>query len=377
MKLLWRVQIIWAVCLCLCSSVLSQRNNRQSGIATCKSPETCISIRRCPPLLDLLREQGRNPQVAASLRQKHCGTENGTPKVCCPQSSSSFSGGPSPSISDQQNRNPTSSSSGDFSECGRSEKKDTRIVGGKNATLGDWPWMVGLSYRSPTNPGPDFRCGATLISRQWVVSAAHCVRNIGNYEVDFARIGDLDLDDSVNDGASPVDAQIDRIVPHPEYSTNPMLNDIALIHLKNPVQFTANIRPICLLSGAEYRANEYYNRKQPFIIGWGAVGWREKSSSRLQEASIKVIEQSKCAQQYISQRTALINEKIICAGEPGKDTCQGDSGGPLIFPNNTEVRFYLGGIVSYGIRCATNYPGVYTRVSQFIGWINQVTGEKF
>lgn len=48
----------------------------------------------------------------------------------------------------------------------------------------------------------------------------------------------------------------------------------------------------------------------------------EKSSTRLQEASIKVIEQSKCVQQYSSQRTALINEKIICAGEPGKDTCQ-------------------------------------------------------
>lgn len=79
----------------------------------------------------MLREQGRNPQVAASLRQKHCGTENGTPKVCCPTPS----GGLSPVI-DQGNRNPTQSQSGDFSECGRSEKKDTRIVGGKNATLG-------------------------------------------------------------------------------------------------------------------------------------------------------------------------------------------------------------------------------------------------
>lgn len=58
----------------------------------------------------------------------------------------------------------------------------------------------------------------------------------------FARIGDLDLDDQTNDGASPVDAPIDQIVPHPQYSTNPMLNDIALIHLRNPVQFTGKLQ---------------------------------------------------------------------------------------------------------------------------------------
>lgn len=65
----------------------------------------------------------------------------------------------------------------------------------------------------------------------------------------FARIGDLDLDDNLNDGASPVDAPIDQVVPHPQYSTNPMQNDIALIHLKNPVQFTGELftYSVCLL----------------------------------------------------------------------------------------------------------------------------------
>ena len=68
--------------------------------------------------------------------------------------------------------------------------------------------------------------------------------------------------------------------------------------------------------------------------------------------------------------TILITGTMICAGSEGKDSCQGDSGGPLTC-NNIYGK-YLCGIVSFGIGCGQrDYPGVYTDVSKYLGWIYQ------
>lgn len=81
-----------------------------------------------------------------------------------------------------------------------------------------------------------------------------------------------------------------------------------------------------------------------------------------------------CARVF-SQR-AIIDEKIMCAGSMNgdKDACGGDSGGPLMHQVNegSNFRVYQIGIVSYGFKCAEpGYPGVYTRITAFIDWIEK------
>lgn len=374
---------------------------RQAG-SSCLDPDnrrgTCIPIRNCPALLDLLTSRGREPAVANFLRQSQCAsTINNQPQVCC-----SSSGGSSPSLQQTQvtttqrtaattqrqtpttqrqtpqitqpgltNRPPTGNV--DYSQCGKSTKNAIKIVGGQNSTLGDWPWMVALGYRTASNPNIQFKCGGSLISNRWVVTAAHCVRNIGSLTLTTARLGDLDLNDEANDGATPQDIIIDQIIPHPDYAPSPIQNDIALLQLRNTVTFTKLIRPICILDGEEHRSDAFYSRKLPFISGWGAIEFRGPSKTWLQDAQIEMVDNQLCARNYSNQRTALIDHRVLCAGGGGKDTCQGDSGGPLIMPQGNT--YYLAGIVSFGIRCAdVNYPGVYTRVAHFADWIKSTAG---
>lgn len=68
-------------------------------------------------------------------------------------------------------------------ECGHTEysNSNVRVVGGQNATLGAWPWVVALGYRSTKTPGsPVFLCGGSLITNRHVLTAAHCVYNKQN-----------------------------------------------------------------------------------------------------------------------------------------------------------------------------------------------------
>lgn len=69
---------------------------------------------------------------------------------------------------------------------------------------------------------------------------------------------------------------------------------------------------------------------------------------------------------------------MICAGDQDEDSCQGDSGGPLFKYNHENGRYFLYGIVSYGVGCGRReYPGIYTRVSHYIDWIRRTIGSTY
>lgn len=350
----------------------------------------CIAIRSCPVLLSLVN--GSDQPIKTYLRRSFCGwiSENGNPKVCCPfnidpghfnpsifrtASDADVAGSPK-SISPTQSSTPTGSTSHTKStkgpyKCGLTNRKAVKIVGGQDASLGDWPWIAAIYYRSKSDTHPTTRCSGTLISKDWVVTAAHCFvdQNLVPFSV---RLGDLNLDETVADGATPIDVPIEEVLVHPNFTVRPPVNDIALLRLKNPVEFTEQIHPVCLFNQSEtFKSSSFYTNKAPFIMGWGKQNFEGSVSSMLQEAQVDVIDKNVCSKNYVNHNV-VIDDRVLCAGGKGKDTCKGDSGGPLIIPIGSK--HYLAGIVSFGVGCGDpSFPGVYTRVVEFLSWIAQVT----
>ncbi|XP_051006329.1 enteropeptidase [Acomys russatus] len=235
-----------------------------------------------------------------------------------------------------------------------------KIIGGSDAQAGAWPWAVALYYRESYTE--KLFCGASLLSNDWLVSAAHCVyrRN-----VDPTRwTAYLGLHMQSNLTSPQVERRvIDQIVINPHYDNRRKFNDIAMMHLEFKVNYTDYIQPICLPEDNEI----FIPGRICSIAGWGYTEIQGSTVDVLKEADVPLISNEKCQQQLPEYN---ITESMICAGyeEGGIDSCQGDSGGPLMCQENN--RWFLVGVTSFGVKCALpNHPGVYVRVSKFIEWI--------
>ncbi|XP_019208872.1 serine protease 27-like [Oreochromis niloticus] len=243
-------------------------------------------------------------------------------------------------------------------ECGRAVK-NSRIVGGENASPGSWPWQVTLFI-------DESLCGGSLITDQWVLTAAHCItpsdRNSTIVYLGHNYLFDPD--------PNKVTQTLEDIICHPEYDASTNDNDICLVKLSTPVKFTDYIQPICLAS----ENSTFYNGTSSWVTGFGDTTGSESFPETLQEVNVPIVGNNECKCYY--QDITEITENMICAGlkEGGKDSCQGDSGGPLV--TKKDLVWVQSGVVSFGEGCALpNRPGVYARVSKYQKWIsNTVSG---
>ncbi|XP_026477687.1 venom protease-like [Ctenocephalides felis] len=358
---------LWSLFLVIQSigftSILAQGGDRSTP---CSTPErrqgACVNIRRCVPLIRVLQAAARQPEAAVYLRNSVCGYEGSDPKVCCALVATPTTSKPAPITKGLLTKE---------NGCGFSNATHPKVVGGTPAELNSWPWLAVLGYRRGDGTYR-WLCGGTLVSDRHIVTAAHCV--FGRDDLEMVRLGELDLA-STNDGAHPIDIPIAEKIMHEQYNRKSSTNDIAVLTLRSPVTFSESIKPICLPTPSDVR-NDVYVRKFPFVAGWGALRFGGPSATKLQELQIPVVTNEQCKENYASFKAQIIDERVLCAGyaNGGKDACQGDSGGPLMLPvindNRDGYHYYLIGVVSYGFKCAEpGFPGVYTRVSQFLPWI--------
>ncbi|KAK9298364.1 hypothetical protein QLX08_008273 [Tetragonisca angustula] len=251
--------------------------------------------------------------------------------------------------------------------CGIKTRK--LIVGGTNADPREFPQMAAIGYDS--RDGVVWHCGGTLISERFVLSAAHCASSIVWGKANWARLGDLNLK-RTDDEARPQDFQIVERIRHPKYSIRYSYHDIALFRLEKDVEFNAYIRPSCL----PYSSPDVGTDGKATATGWGANEYLGDPTNNLLKVTINLVSQSICNRSYGYDNKlprGIVDEWQICAGENGKDTCQGDSGGPLsIFNPDYYCMYNLIGVTSFGIVCGGNVPGVYTRVYNYISWIESM-----
>jgi len=226
-----------------------------------------------------------------------------------------------------------------------------QITEGKDAPRGRYP------YYAASKP---WGCGASLIGRFALLTAAHCVSMFYyNVDVGLQSWTDPDRGHSI---------RIKKVLLHPKYTWNSFDYDYAIIILNKQdiLEKRAEYKPICM---ARRRFSLTKRDKFLRVLGFGSTDVkRESKTKKLQYADVKHLDNKSCS---IKNRGDVISRRMICTDGPyNRDACQGDSGGPLIKAGkgpNTDV---LVGVVSWGYGCGTS-PGVYANVADQWLWITR------
>ncbi|XP_036905850.1 acrosin [Sturnira hondurensis] len=262
--------------------------------------------------------------------------------------------------------------------CGLQYQQGTsRVVGGQDASLGAWPWMVSLQVFTHHDSRRYHVCGGSLLNAQWVLTAAHCFR-IRKRPRDWRLVfGAREIQHGSNQPVKPPlqERFVEKIILHESYVSVLEANDIALVKITPPVVCGPLIEPGCL---PQFSAGPPRPSQSCWVTGWGFLKEKSKRMSPvLQEALVEILDLRLCNSTLWYR--GRISSTNVCAGYPEGyvDTCQGDSGGPLMCKRSLKDPYVIVGITSWGVGCArVKRPGIYTATWPHLNWIASKIGSK-
>ncbi|XP_039493350.1 serine protease 7 [Drosophila santomea] len=360
------MKVIAAVLLCILI-------NRTAGTQypECRNPNQrrgmCVSIDLCVPLYYVLSKSVITNSENQFIRESRCASDQSDPPVVCCTADKDYDRWRGEILPRDARLLP------DRSICG-GDVVHAQIIGGREAVLTEYAWMALLEYQPANGLQLKTVCAGSLINHRYVLTAAHCLSADTMYRngnLVSVRLGEHDTSTAVDcqNGiclSSVVHIPVEKFHMHESYGTRRNWYDIGLIRLARDVLYSPSIRPVCLPSTVGVRQ---WQPGQSFTVaGWGETNTSLSSPVKL-KAQVTYVEPDRCAHLYVNY-TPLGNSHLCASGRRQSDSCEGDSGGPLMaFQEGVWV---LGGIVSFGIRCASvYYPGVYTNVIFYESWIHE------
>ncbi|XP_073956770.1 serine protease persephone-like isoform X2 [Choristoneura fumiferana] len=353
--------MIWKLCILCINVLIHSVSGEEVGDACTPNDEVsegiCKLVSDCPVAIRLI---GTTRHHTFS----RCGFKGDMEVVCCPLSRTVGKFG-------NTERNQAGQRTADV-ECNKIIASsipplDVHIIGGERASLGEFPHMVALGFNRLN--GYSFDCGGSLLSNQYVLTAAHCVDTLDGIGPSIARMGVVELGGSTFNAET--DVRISEIIKYPGYARKEKYHDLALLKLSKAVTFDNNMHAACL-----YTSDDDPTIKLT-VTGWGTVSTtKDARSNMLLKANVTVVGREKCGQYYGNWRKlpAGIVARQLCAGDPDglQDACQGDSGGPLQGTTASDGQYRLIGVTSFGRGCGATVPGVYTRIAPYLDWIENI-----
>uniref|UniRef100_L7M8A1 Putative tick serine protease n=1 Tax=Rhipicephalus pulchellus TaxID=72859 RepID=L7M8A1_RHIPC len=239
--------------------------------------------------------------------------------------------------------------------CGISHSK-TMIVNGTAVKENQYPWAVFLETDFAEGL---YGCGGTIITKRHVLTAAHCFF-VGGFFVQKIVVIYGSVDRHLG---KQVEAS--KVLVHKDYNHVTKANDIGLLEVEYPFQFSNDVAPICLPTAPVKLAN-----KDAVVAGWGALYLHGNGTDFLRHTTVTFLPDQLCRKIFKDQRYSDAIQS--CAQKRGKGACKGDSGGPVMIRTGDD-RFQQVGIVSYLVGvCGGDFnPQVYTRVSAYINWLTR------
>lgn len=347
----------------------------------------CLYLKDCDSILREIKIRRSFPSF-----QEHCGFDRNEPIVCCPQEEATKRP-ETTTIKTETTTQPKEITTQQITvnrtqiiyhfgknKCFEYSKRlknvidpenEFRIIGGTNASKGEFPHMAALGYGDINEI--KWNCGGTLINDFFVLTAAHCLTSTEYGVVKFIQLGNISLLMNINDLRYHKIYFITQVYKHPNYTPPSNYNDIALLRVDRKVDFTPYIKPACIYN--EFNFDKIKKLKIE-ATGWGLTNFGGARSDFLLKVKLDLFDDTTCVETYRNNIGRRLPQGIVasqfCAGSynDSKDACAGDSGGPLQIYNATGGLYCVIGVTSFGKTCGqAGVPGVYTKVSFYVPWI--------